>query len=203
MLGYYYIIILYYYIIIYYILYSSLLQIYSSHTLLFHPSPPSLSSSFILYLSILIYYYLYSNHLFFPLIFNIPPHLLIHSILVDTYICLLIFQTHLINLPSRFWGNTVEYLTITPKHQFSSDLDEIQSNTLQSLFSIPILPNPLLLFTPPSPPSFILYLSILIYVYLYSFLINKLTPHILSEACLEWCSFICVVFGVLGVCFMF
>jgi hypothetical protein len=55
----------------------------------------------------------------------------------------------------------------------------------------------------PHPPSFILYLSILIYTYLYSFLINKLTPHILSEACLEWCSFICVVFGSGVVCFMF
>ena len=32
-----------------------------------------------------------------------------------------------------FGRNTAEYLTITPKHQFCSDLEEIQSNTLQSL----------------------------------------------------------------------
>jgi hypothetical protein len=38
-------------------------------------------------------------------------------------------------------------------------------------------------------------LSILIYTYLYLIPIPNLTPHILSEACLEWCSFICVVFG--------
>jgi hypothetical protein len=38
-------------------------------------------------------------------------------------------------------------------------------------------------------------LSVLTYTYLYSFILqNNLTPHKLSEGCLEWCSFICVVF---------
>jgi hypothetical protein len=48
--------------------------------------------------------------------------------------------------------------------------------------------------------TFILYLSVLTYTYLYSiFLIlshlpNNLTPHKLSEGCLEWCSFISIWF---------
>jgi hypothetical protein len=55
---------------------------------------------------------------------------------------------------------------------------------------------------------FILYLSVLTYGYLYliqysfpppSSQSNNLTPHKLSEGCLEWCSFICVVFGI-GLC---
>jgi hypothetical protein len=52
-------------------------------------------------------------------------------------------------------------------------------------------------------------LSVLTYTYLYSSSslptshLNHLTPHKLSEGCLEWCSFICVVFGSglsLGLC---
>jgi hypothetical protein len=41
--------------------------------------------------------------------------------------------------------------------------------------------------------------SILVGTYIYLFIFqpqsNNLTPHKLSEGCLEWCSFICVVFG--------
>jgi hypothetical protein len=53
--------------------------------------------------------------------------------------------------------------------------------------------------------SFILYLSVLTYTYLYSRLIpNNSTPHKLSEGCLEWCSFIswgsCLRFRVLVSC---
>jgi hypothetical protein len=39
-------------------------------------------------------------------------------------------------------------------------------------------------------------LSVLTYTYLYSSSFpDNSTPHKLSEGCLEWCSFICVVFG--------
>jgi len=81
-----------------------------------------------------------------------------------------------------------------------------------SLLNHPSLLNPLLSsITNPSFPS-ILYLSGLTYAYLYLIRIfifhlihssQKLTPHILSEACLEWCSFICVVFGSRGGLLMF
>jgi hypothetical protein len=42
--------------------------------------------------------------------------------------------------------------------------------------------------------------SILVGTYIYLFILflsffKYLTPHKLSEGCLEWCSFICVVFG--------
>ena len=145
-------------LLLYYILYSSSFS--SSPLPLSIPPPPLLLSSFLI---------------------NIPhPILLIHSILVDTYIYLTIFLPNHSHLFGFGW-NTVEYLTITPKHQFSSDLDEIQSNTLQSLLFISSLP---------SQSSFIpthhLNHSILVGIYLCLLIFhpllstNNLTPHVLS-----------------------
>jgi len=95
------------------------------------------------------------------------------------------------------------YIIIYYTLLFFSSIFHIPSPYSSSTIPLPFLISFILLFfphsflyhlipLPSSSPSFILYLSILIYIYLYSRLINNFTPHVLSEACLEWCSFICV-----------
>jgi hypothetical protein len=109
-LGIYYI--LYYYILYIIIIYYTTIFYHTYILLLFsssipHPFLPILiPPSFILYLSILIYYYLYSPHLFpsFHRFFCLSCPFLIHSILVDTYIYLLIF------LSSKSLSKIVYYL---------------------------------------------------------------------------------------------
>jgi len=75
------------------------------------------------------------------------------------------------------------YYTLLSFH--SSPLPHLSSYSsffFSSLLPFPF-PSSLLIFLiyHSSFPSFILYLSILIYTYLYSRLINNLTPHVLSE----------------------
>ena len=130
----------------YYILYYTLLPLYSS-------SPSSPISP--------------------PLL---PVILLIHSILVDTYLGLLIFySSHSFNSQHSPIISFIQYLSILIYVYLYLIISFIQFLSSQSSHSF---------YT-------CRYLYIL---YLYSIVINKLTPHVLSEACLEWCSFICVVF---------
>jgi hypothetical protein len=127
-------------------------------------------------------FFLYTHLPSIPLIISSSSFILYLSILIYTYLYyILFFSSPLPPHPN------------TPPHS-SSNPSFPSHNLLFLLSNIP-------------PISFILYLSILIYAYLYLIRIfifpfhlplNNLTPHILSEGCLEWCSFICVVFHVLS-----
>jgi hypothetical protein len=206
---YYIILLLYYYIIIYLLIFHPLLPLYSSNPLFPSPShlpfpillihsilvgtyiyltiflllpfplPSVLSSSFILYLSILIYYYLYSHHLISssPIICSpILSFILYLSILIYVYL----YSIHLSSLS--------HYLFLL-NHLYSSHPSHL--TIFCSSFSNP-------------PHSFYTCRGLRMFIYIssgysYSRLLNNLTPHVLSEACLEWCSFICVVFELVWV----
>ena len=122
------------YIIYYIILYCSIIILYTILILFF-----------LFFLYTLSYPPLFPILLFLPFLFLFPTQSSVHSILVDTYIRLLIFQSS----------------------------------------SSPILPSHLLfLLIHPNPFRFILYLSILIYYYLYhssSQSSKYITPHVLSD----------------------
>ena len=119
-------------------------------------------------------------------------------------IILLLYYTYIIS-----YTYIIYYLILysSPLLFYSSSiLPPISSSVyiLYYILSSPFLPIPplFILYSPPSLPLIypLSIHSILVGTYIRLFMFHSisskyLTPHKLSEGCLEWCSFICVVFG--------
>ena len=144
-------------------------------------------------------------------------YLSIHSILVDTYIYLLIFSSTILltlliyllffpiylfhlqkesSLPHQYSFYTCRYLyTITYIPTILSLLlpfplnNHLIHSILVDTYIYLFIFNPLLIPPPFSSPPHSFYTCRYLYTILLIFLPSQqLTPHVLSEGCLEWCS---------------
>jgi hypothetical protein len=132
--------------------------------------------------------------------------ILILLYLIHTYIILyytILYYTYYIIYYILYYTYTIIYYTILLLYYYYILYYTLLffcslPNTLPLLIYSIFYSHPLLF---PSPPSILPNIhSILVGTYIYLFILfcslpKYLTPHKLSEGCLEWCSFICVVFG--------
>jgi hypothetical protein len=122
-------------------------------------------------------------------------YILLYNILLYIYY----YYTYTIYYIILFSSSLPLFILFSSYSSSSSSLPSLLSSSSSILYLLFCLYSSLLILPSSSLPnhthSFYTcrYLHILIYILS---LKNNLTPHKLSEGCLEWCSFICVVFGL-------
>ena len=153
---------------------------------------------YILYITIIlyiIYYYILYYYYYYILYYTIISYYILYYTLLSFCSHLPLFSSSLLSFSSFLSQYSLPLLQIYSSFPLSNTLLSSFQSIFYPLFSsFPSSSSDLSSFLPHSCPSwsicqFKVYVSAFGYPYLYSRLIQLLTPHVLSDGNVEWCSF--------------